>query len=370
MSQDGEDSAHLRRWAWPLTIGLWTFSFLTFAASVAASMEGRMPPWIWLWLTSITATGLVVSLILWRLARVLQARPLFQRLAALGGFIVVMAAAQSAVDGVLSGVARDLFGSRTHVYFHLPDFTLNWLIYVWLLGFYAASLELLAMLDRAIALERANARYAVAAAEARELAREAQLQMLRLQLNPHFLFNTLNGISSLVVTGRPAQAEEMLQRLTRFLRASLGDAEAALVPLAQELAAAEAYLDIEAARFSDALNVEIDCAETLGDVLAPSLILQPLLENAVKHALAPSDGAAKMRLSIQEIEGELHIEVEDDGGALAGDVSGSGLGLENVRRRLRALYGDAARLSAGKTEDGFRAHMRLPIQRMTAEKAA
>lgn len=348
----------------PLTLGLWTFSFATFAGCLAASTQGRMPPWLWAWLGVITLSGLVVSLGLYVLTRRLPTTSLRSRWTVLMIAVLFSAIAQSALDGYIAGAVHLAFGVAGGKYFHLADFTLNSMIYAGLFGFYVATVEMLGVLSRAVALERMNARYAVAAAEARELARDSQLQMLRFQLNPHFLFNTLNGISSLVVSGQPEQAEEMLQRLCSFLRATLSKIDDNLVPLDHELTAAEAYLDIEAARFSNTLDIAIDCGPDLGDVLVPTLILQPLVENAVKYALAPASGAGTLSLQVRDCEGRLTIDVVDNGAGHPSPVPGTGVGLENIRQRLAAVYGSAAELWTERSSNGFHARITLPIVRL------
>src|SRR5690606_28404478 len=145
-------------------------------------------------------------------------------------------------DGLLYEAIRRLSGEPPGTWIDRANFAVNCLIYLWLYGFYVAALELIASTARAARHARREAAFALQVAEVREQARETQLQMLRFQLNPHFLFNTLNSISALVVAGRTAQAEEMVSRLCRFMRASLKPGEDALVPLGTELATMEAYI--------------------------------------------------------------------------------------------------------------------------------
>ncbi len=184
--------------------------------------------------------------------------------------------------------------------------------------------------------------------EQKRLLLEARLDALQRQINPHFLFNTLNSIASLV-RSRPEQARELIVRLANILRRRLRDHDA-FVPFSEELATTEDYLSIEVVRFGgDKLRVvkEID-PRTLG-VPVPSMLLQPLVENSIKHGLEPriAGGAVTLR---SRMEGEtLIIEVEDDGVGIApgrphtsGVLRGTGIGMKNVRERLQVLYGDAA----------------------------
>ena len=183
---------------------------------------------------------------------------------------------------------------------------------------------------------------------------EAKLDALQRQINPHFLFNTLNSITSLV-RSKPELAREMIVKLANILRILLKDREA-FVPFSEELAFTDDYLDIEVVRFGDKLRVVKEiAAETLG-IVVPSMLLQPLLENSIKHGLEPriEGGTVTLRSRITE-EGRLLIEVEDDGvgmapgrpvageAGLSGIVRpGTGIGMKNVRERMQVLYGDSA----------------------------
>jgi hypothetical protein len=192
--------------------------------------------------------------------------------------------------------------------------------------------------------------------DARTAAQQAQLQALRYQLNPHFLFNTLNSISSLIVTRRNHDAEEMTSKLSNFLRSSLTYDPAGLVPLDDELALLDEYLDIEAVRFGERLNVDIDCDAAAGSVLVPSFLVQPLVENAIKHGVAPSREPVTIGI-LAHLEGDrLLIVVENDKPQVEQHKSiGTGVGLVNVRQRLAAVYGEAATFATELDGSVFRA---------------
>lgn len=206
-------------------------------------------------------------------------------------------------------------------------------------------------------------------AEALAAAQEAQLSALRFQINPHFLFNSLNAVSSLVATGRNRDAEAVVDRLAAFFRASLGRAPTALVPLSEEFDVVGAYLDIEAARFGDRLAVELELPHGLTDALVPHFLLQPLAENAIKHAVAHSKAPVKVAIRAFASHDRLTLEVRDDGAAARAPARspGAGVGLANVAARLAALYGDDGGLDAQALPRGFAARVRLPL---TLEAAA
>ena len=194
---------------------------------------------------------------------------------------------------------------------------------------------------------------------------EARLATLRFQLNPHFLFNTLNAIETLVAEAGATEAEEMITRLSDFLRASLSEEPTGLVALSYELDTIQAYLDIESIRFGDRMAVRYACDSGLADTQVPSLILQPLVENAIKYAVTPSKEQVTVSIKARATADELVLIVEDDGthqSATRAAIS-TGVGLRNVAARLETLYGSAGRMEAIKRERGFIAVIHLPLRR-------
>ncbi len=169
---------------------------------------------------------------------------------------------------------------------------------------------------------------------------QARLQALKMQLQPHFLFNTLHAISALVHKDAEA-AERMIARLSELLRATLDSAGAQEVSLQQELDLLDRYLEIERTRFPDRLRVEINVTPETLPALVPNLILQPLVENAVRHGIAPRAAAGTITLSAQRAEEQLILIVRDNGPGLAASHGKEGVGLLNTRARLRQLYGEA-----------------------------
>jgi signal transduction histidine kinase len=197
-------------------------------------------------------------------------------------------------------------------------------------------------------------------------AQEAQLRALRYQINPHFLFNTLNSLSSLILSRKTDTAERMLMNLSTFFRATLSADPTADVGLDEEIRLQRLYLDIEQIRFPDRLHVEVDVPDALVTTRVPVLILQPIVENAVKYGVAKSKKPVTVRISAYEEAGRLHIKVRDDGETAAmEDESGStGVGLKNVCDRLTARYGARAGCLAGPDPDGgYTVHLYMPVIR-------
>jgi two-component sensor histidine kinase len=174
-------------------------------------------------------------------------------------------------------------------------------------------------------------------------AHQAQLKMLRYQLNPHFLFNTLNAISTLILDKRNDIANQAVTRLSAFLRYTLDNDPMKKVTLSKELEALDLYLSIEKVRFGDRLQLEFDIEDQARIALVPSLILQPLVENAIKYAVAPREEGGAISLQAKVTGRTLHLVMSDDGPGLnslhSPSKSGNGVGLTNTRERLTQLYG-------------------------------
>jgi LytS/YehU family sensor histidine kinase len=208
------------------------------------------------------------------------------------------------------------------------------------------------------------------AARAEALQARAQLEALRNQLNPHFILNTLHALLG-ILRREPAVAEEALERLGDLLRYSLRVQREGLdeVTLREEIDFVRAYLDLERLRLGERLRVELDAPPEALDALVPAFALQTLVENAVRHAIAPRAGGGRLALRARPAGGGLRIEVEDDGrGAPSGpSVDGQGIGLALLRERLSAIYDGRADLSLIRTEGGTRAVLDLPDRRPGAD---
>lgn len=201
-------------------------------------------------------------------------------------------------------------------------------------------------------------------AAAREEALEAQMRALRYQINPHFLFNTLNAVAGLIEEGDAARAERMVLSLSTFLRTTLSLDPFHDVTLADEVRLQEEYLGIERERFSDRMTFTLDCDRNAGEALVPSLILQPLIENAVKHGAGTLRGRVRIALQARRIDGRLTIAIENDMPPEDGTQRrppGVGVGLHNVAERLRLRFRDDAGLTAEAIPGGrFRTTLDLP----------
>ncbi len=200
---------------------------------------------------------------------------------------------------------------------------------------------------------------------------EARLDALQRQINPHFLFNTLNSIASLI-RSKPDLAREMIVKLSHILRVLLRDRDA-FVPLREELDFTDDYLDIEVVRFGEKLRVVKEIAPETLDIIVPSMLLQPLIENSIKHGLEPRISGGTVTLRSRIDEGRLLLEIEDDGvgiepgGPTTAPVSGlvregSGIGMRNVRERIQVLYGEEAQVDiVSRPGRGTRVSLRMPL---------
>ncbi len=238
-------------------------------------------------------------------------------------------------------------------------------IVMWLFFFIAWSAFYLATQAQSEAL-KAQRRLA----DAESAAQSAQVRALRYQVNPHFLFNTLNSLSSLVMTGRTDRAEAMLLALSTFFRTSLSLDPTADVTLAEEIDLQRLYLDIEKARFPDRLHFQIDVPPELERARLPALILQPIVENAIKYGVSKSRKAVLLQIEARQIpDGRMLLEVTNrlknggKDGLPAATHEGTGLGIANVCQRLEARFGSRGECRFGPTPDGgYKVALIVPIE--------
>ena len=346
---------HHARVFWALQLGGWT----AYAVALMVPWLGRFPISVmWSNKLVIATTGLVTSSVL---------RLLYRRVAQEGAGLAILCvtAVAASVAGafVWNGAASAILGrslqndsvllgalGRT-----FPRF--DGVLYHALVLLTWSLLYLGARHFRALAAERERS------VQAESLAREARLLALRYQIGPHFLFNALNAISTLVVTDRKADATATIARLADLLRVSLETPERGTITLASELEIVRAYVAIERVRFADRLQVVIDADEATLDARVPAMILQPLVENAVRHAVAVRDQPTTITVSSSRARDDIVLIVSDDGPGI-GESRGFGVGLANICARLDELYRDDHTFVAGPTPDGgYRAEISLPLSR-------
>ena len=235
----------------------------------------------------------------------------------------------------------------------IADFSVSWFF------FYVAWAVLYVALSYATQvrqIERTAALY-------RAAAQSAQLRALRYQINPHFLFNTLNSLSTLILRKRNAEAEKMIMNLATFFRTSLTGDPTEDVTLAEEIRTQRLYLEIEQNRFPERLLVTIDVPPELEQALVPGFILQPIVENAIKYGVSRSIDPVTVAIRARAEEGNLLISVVDDGCPSFEAAAGTGVGLKNVTDRLATHFDGAASIAYGPRPDGgFRVDLKLPLR--------
>jgi LytS/YehU family sensor histidine kinase len=197
--------------------------------------------------------------------------------------------------------------------------------------------------------------------EAEILAHEAELKALKAQINPHFLFNSLHSISALTAVDA-AKAREMCIRLSDFLRTTLRFGERSTVPFSEEMALSRSYLDVEQVRFGGRLRVVQDIDEGCADCDVPPLLIQPLVENAVKHGIATLLEGGEIAMQGRRSADAMRFVIENPFDPEAPSTKKSGIGLANVRKRLQARYGAAARLEIEVQDDHYRVILWLPCK--------
>ena len=339
------------------TVALWMFVLLVFLPAIIRRHAGE--PWTGVALDCSTVlVSMGFAMLMFLTSRATIGLPYWTRLPLRAAAVLFFASLNTMFDLLFQGWIADHVNEAWR---NLPaDFsrayssTLN---YILVFGVNMILFHVNYARRAAIQQERQLA-------EAQLAAQQAQLAALRYQLNPHFLFNALNSISALIVTRRNEDAEEMTEKLSTFLRSSLNAEPSELIPLDEELALTEEYLSIESVRFGDRLEIDIHCSDEACHALVPSFLVQPLVENAVKHGVARSTRPIEVRIDAElEPEG-LRITVTND---LAPDTAdklpdseGAGVGIDNVRHRLNAVFGKRASLTAGPANGRFVATIAIP----------
>ena len=276
-------------------------------------------------------------------------------------FTAVHAAGMVSVRVLLWGMAPQ-FGWLTALQrMHLTN--LDWLLmtYTTVVGF-----------TYAIGYHREGQARSIREAQLQTSLMEARLKTLESELHPHFLFNTLHAISTLVHTN-PEAADRMISRLSDLLRLTFDRSGAARVALQEELEFLQKYLEIEQTRFQDRLTVRYEIDPLTLDAEVPRLILQPIVENAIKHGISLRSGPGLVQITSRVEAERLWLEVRDNGAGLSGSARSKvrpGVGLANTRDRLECLYGDAHRLEFSEAEGGLTVRIALPLQRAAHQHEA
>jgi len=358
-----------RQLFWILHLGGWLAWGVFVKYALTKAMLADTPPRYYLYVMIITAIGIVITLGLRLLYRYLWERPIWVRIL---GFIVgcgiggwLMMHSRMYIFSTWFEKGKDMaawaeeVGDAAEVYMKVS--------YV---DTYFSSLTLVvawSALYFAIKYYQVFQEVQKSALKSNAMAHEAQLKMLRYQLNPHFLFNTLNAISTLILEQQTELANRMVTKLSSFLRYSLDNDPMQKITLEQELAALKLYLDIEKVRFEERLNLELDIGEEASRALIPSLLLQPLVENAVKYGIAQAEEGGRLRIAAKVFAGDLLLELSDDGPGVElvdGQIpDANGVGLRNTRERLVELYGNRHSFRLSQTDPhGLTVHMRLPFE--------
>lgn len=354
------DPEYQRLKAWSIAFGFWTLLAFSYSASqvLGSISEGQPGSWsralswnfldFYLWMA-------LTPLIGWLGRRGAQSWRSFWVLHI--PCSIVMAAFQSAAMMALywqiCGPSQQGRVSTFAGFVHqevIYKFHLAWLTYWLILMALRGIASRRSLKDERLRISRLEGQLA-----------QSQLQALRMQLQPHFLFNTLNAISALALAD-PTQARLMISRLSDFLRLTLEERHAQQVSLSREMQFLECYLAIQQVRFRDRLATHLNVAHDTVNAAVPNLILQPLVENALRHGLLAKTGSGNLYISAQRDGDQLCLRVDDDGLGLPESGHLEGIGLTNTRARLQALFGEAAIMHLGRIAGGgTRVELRFPF---------
>jgi two-component system LytT family sensor kinase len=358
-----------QRLFWVLHLGGWLAWGLIAKYGYTRALAEHIAPNYFLYVMIISVIGVIFSLGLRYLYRFMWSRPIWQQVLAflIGSSAVGFAwiRARGFIYTSWFEKAKDMdawvesMGEAAEmvekIYF-MESFTTGWIpMLAWSVLYFAIKYYQIFQEVQKSALKSAA------------MAHEAQLKMLRYQLNPHFLFNTLNAISTLILEKQTEPANHMVTRLSSFLRYSLDNDPMQKITLEQEITALKLYLDIEKVRFEDRLNLELDIGEEAAQALIPSLFLQPLVENAIKYGIAQAEEGAHLKIAAKVFAGDLLLELSDDGPGVQlvdGQIpNANGVGLRNTQERLQELYGVQHSFRLSETSPhGLTVNIRIPFE--------
>ena len=341
------------RWlSWLIVFAGWSALAVVFAVSSSLTYALTYQPPRWRYTLTMAATEWYVwaaftPVVAWLSRRFRVSRLHWWRLSILAAAGVPVAF----IKVTLTRVLRGTIGGGDE-YFQITDLVTQYLIY------WAIVLAVHVWQHYRAAQQRE-----LRTSQLEALLAQTRLQMLSMQLQPHFLFNTLNTIAELVHQ-QPEAAEKMIGGLSRLLRETLHAGAVDRVPLIRELELLEHYIEIQRARFGDRLSVDVAVDQAAREALVPSLLLQPLVENSIKHGIGTRAGMGRIEIAAVRNHGRLRIEVRDDGRGLRDAAVTEGVGLGNCRSRLQALYGPGAfQLDLiGRSGGGVIARIDMPFE--------
>jgi two-component system LytT family sensor kinase len=352
---------------WLAYLAGWTVFALFFISEDTGRLlyQGHTFQWhgyLVVWLTTAYAWAFLAPFVWWLARRF----PIEQKTwARIVGLHLVSSFGFALIEEVLFALITPIFGlpwfprnfAATFRAVLPIDFHLNVIIYWTIVGVQHGVSYYRKFLER----EKLSAQLELRATQLESQLTQANLNALKMQLHPHFLFNTLNAIVVLVRQHRTAEADEMLTNLSELLRQTLDGWETQEVPLRREVELINLYLDIQRVRFQDRLTVEMSLSPATLDALVPSLLLQPLVENAIRHGVSKSSAPVRIELKSNLRNSLLEIQVCDDGPGVSAESSGNGVGLSNTRARLEQLYGERQSLRLdGRAGGGTVATVLLP----------
>lgn len=351
MKTTSRDSAastdRLRHGARVLLVVFWAIHLVIMLVRAELNMEAR-DGGIWpsvVKRTSFALFGAMLGYGLYRCLWLLRHHPFVRQVVIGGALALAVACVQAVANAIVFNSGRQDF-LASFLYSAMYWF---WFYFCWTTAYLAFAYS--------IAVQEQERRAAALVVEARE----AQVRALRYQINPHFLFNTLNAIAALV-RDAPDKAEEMVMKLSDFFRRGLAVNPMEDITLAEELDLQRTYLEIERTRFPDRLRFDVMLEAGTEQAKVPALLLQPLIENAVKHGVARAESATAINIHARRNGQVLEIVVEDDAAAVGDPPKGESVGLRNVQERLRMRFGEDASLIAEPVPGrGFRNTVRLPF---------
>jgi two-component system, LytTR family, sensor kinase len=336
---------------WLAYLGGWTLFALFFISEDAGRLlyQGRAVQWhgyLVVWLTTAYAWAFLAPCVWWLAGRLPMSRRTFWRSA---GLHLLASLSFALIEEVLFARITPMFGlpwfprnfAATFRAVMPIDFHLNVIVYWSIVGVQHSVSYYRKLRER----EKLSAQLELRTTQLERQLAQAKLSALNMQLHPHFLFNTLNAIVVLVRQHRVEEADEMLTNLSELLRQTLAGWETQEIPLHREVELINVYLDIQRVRFQGRLAVEMSLSPATLNALVPSLLLQPLVENAVRHGVSRSSAPVTVALKSCLRASVLEIQVCDDGPGISGESSGDGVGLSNTRARLQQLYGERQSLS-------------------------